>query len=158
MRNEWITLQVRCLSCRDQTDRHKDSENCCWLCHDKTGGLCFIIVDCFGTYWSLKFLSNSRHVIGSYFDKLIGVNKTLCIRAKNHFEKLDAAYAAFVDEYDGSYKPLGANVLSWKNPWNSFLDGRWHWKITTSNILALFCLQLLSVTSGCHLPSTLCVR
>jgi hypothetical protein len=73
MRNELITLQVKCLSLRYQTDRHKDSKNCCWLCHDKTGGLCFIIVDCFGTYWSLKFLSNSRHVIGSYFDKLLGV-------------------------------------------------------------------------------------
>jgi hypothetical protein len=164
MRNEWITLQVKCLSHRDQTDRHKDSKNFCWLCHDKTGGLCFIIVDCFGTYWSLKFLSNSRHAIGSYFDKLLDV-KTLCIRAKNNFEKLDMAYAAFVGEYDGSCKPSGANVLSWKNPWNFFLDGCCHWKrckmilvITTSNILALFCLQLLSVTSGCHPPSTLCVR
>jgi hypothetical protein len=159
MRNEWITLQVKCLSRHDQTDRHKDSKNCCCLCHNKTGGLCFIIVDCFGTYWSLKFLSNHRHVIGSYFNKLLGV-KTLCIRAKNHFEKLDGAYAAF-DEYDGSYKALGANVLSWKNPWTFFLDGRCHWKMhkdTGDNDTAFFCLQLLSVTSGCHPPSTLCVR
>jgi hypothetical protein len=147
MRNEWITLQVKCLSRRDQTDRHKDSKNCRWLCHGKTSGLCFIIVECFGTYWPLKFLYNSRHVTGSHFEKLLGV-KTLCIRAKNHFEKLDTAYAAFVDEYGGSYKPSGANLLSWKNPWNFFLNGRCHWKMqkdTCDNDIEYTCILLPTI-------------
>jgi hypothetical protein len=99
------------------------------------------------TYWSLKCLSNSRHVIGSYFDKLLGV-KTLCIWAKNHFEKLDTAYAAFVDEYDGSYKPSGAKVLSWKNPWNVFLDGCCHWKMqkdTGDNDIEYTCILLPTI-------------
>jgi hypothetical protein len=41
-------------------------------------------------------------------------------QSQNHFEKLDGAYAASLDEYQGSYKPSGDNVLSWKNLWSFF--------------------------------------
>jgi hypothetical protein len=143
----------------DQTGRHKDLKNCGWQFYLKTGALSFILVNASGTIWSIKFLSNSQHVIGSYFDKLLGV-KTLCLRAKSYFEKLDGAYAAFLNEYQGSYKPSGDNVLSWKNHWGFFwivvVAGQCKRipVIMTSNILAFFFLQLLSMSSGCLLPST----
>jgi hypothetical protein len=76
---------------RPDCERHKDAKNCSWVCYDKTGALCFIIVDGLGTLWSLKFISNGRLVIGSYFDKLLGV-ETLCSRIKKHFQQLDEAY------------------------------------------------------------------
>ncbi len=124
MRNEWITVQAKCISRGDRTDRHKDTKNCSWSCYDKTAAICFMLVDALGTVWSLKFISNGRLVIGSYFDKLLGV-ETLCIRIKSHFDKLDAAYASFLDDYDGSYKP--SEELCWKNPWAFFLDDRCKW-------------------------------
>ena len=36
MRNKWITMKGRCISCGDQTDRHKDvlQQNLCSLLHD----------------------------------------------------------------------------------------------------------------------------
>ena len=97
MRNEWCTMQVKCLNRGDQTDRHKDSKNCVWSLYDKTGALCFMLRDSFGVIWSLKFLSNSRHAIGSYFDKLLGV-ETLCSRILSHFRKLDNEYANFLHD------------------------------------------------------------
>jgi hypothetical protein len=103
----------------------------------------FILVNAYGTIWSIKFLSNSQHVIGSYFDKLLGV-KTLCIRAKNHFEKLDGTYAAFLNEYQISCKPAGDNVLSWKNPW-AFFYRRCCWsmqKDTGDNVIEYTCILL----------------
>ena len=129
MRNEWCTIQVKCLNRGDQTDRHKDSKNCVWSLYDKTGALCFMLRDSFGIIWSLKFLSNSRHAIGSYFDKLLGV-ETLCSRIRSHFRKLDNAYANFIDDYDGPYKP---SSLSWKDPWGFFLDARCKWSDITHN-------------------------
>jgi hypothetical protein len=125
MRNEWITMQAKCLTCGDRTNRHKkDTKNCCWLCYDKTGALCLILVDAFATVWLLKFISNGRHVIGSYFDKLLGV-EILCIRIKNPFDKLDSAYATFLEEYKGSYEPC--ELLCWNNPWSFFLDDWCKW-------------------------------
>jgi hypothetical protein len=126
MRNEWCTVQVKCLSRSDQTARHKDVKNCWWPSYDKTGALCFILVDAKGTLWSIKFLSNSRHVIGSYFDKVLGMG-TLCQRAQNHFAKLDEAYSIFLKKYQGSYKPSGSNSLCWRNPSAFFLDNRCAW-------------------------------
>ena len=123
MKNEWCTLQAKCLTRRDQTDRHKDTKNCSWVSYDKTGALCFVLLDAFGIFWSLKFLSNSRHVIGSYYDKLLGV-ETLCARIEKHFANLDDAYSSFLDEYDGSFKPVD---LKWRNPWGFFLDHRCKW-------------------------------
>jgi hypothetical protein len=131
----------------DQTGRLEDLKNCGWQFYVKTGALSFILVDAYGTIWSIKFLSNSPHVIRSYFDKLLGV-KTLCLRAKNCFEKLDGAYAAFLDEYQGSYKPSGNNVLSWKNPWAIFLDCHCCWsmqKDTGDNDIEYTCILLPTI-------------
>jgi hypothetical protein len=145
MRNEWTTMQVKCISRGDQTDRHKDAKNCCWCLYDKTGALCFIICDAFGIFWSLKFLSNSRHAIGSYFDKLLGV-ETLCSRIKTHFDKLDVAYATFLEEYEGSFIP--SNGLNWRNPWGFFLDARCNWtdvKDTGQNNILHRCIVLPTI-------------
>ena len=125
MRNEWITLQVKCISRRDSTDRHKDKNNCIWVSHDKTGALCFMVVDALSAIWSMKFIANGRHVLGTHCDKLLGAN-TLCSRIKTHFEKLDLACATFLDDCDGSYKPASSE-LNWKNPWGFFLDDRCPW-------------------------------
>ncbi len=48
MRNEWNTIQVKCISRGDRTYRHKDNKNCIWMCCDKTGELCFIVRAVFG--------------------------------------------------------------------------------------------------------------
>jgi hypothetical protein len=117
MRNEWCTAQVKCLSRRDQTDRPKDSKNCIWHFCDKTGAFCVVICDAFGDIWSIKFLSNSRHVIDSYFDELLGAD-TLCSRIKTHFRKLDVACDTFLGEHNGTFKP---SSLSWRDPWGFFL-------------------------------------
>jgi hypothetical protein len=117
MRNKWMTMQVKCISRGDSTDRHKDAKNCSWCFYDKTGALCFIIRDAFGILWLLKFISNGRQVIGSYFDKLAGA-ETLHIRIKTHFNKLDVACAAFLEEHDGSFQ--SSNVLNWKIGGDSF--------------------------------------
>jgi hypothetical protein len=145
MRNEWMTLQVKCISRGDRTDRHKDIKNCSWRYYNKTGALCFVISDAFGTLWSLKFISNGRLVIGSYFDKLLGV-ETLCTRIKTHFKKLDLAYATFLLGYEGSYTP--STVLNWKNPWGFFLDARCNWtevKDTGQNKIFHRCIVLPTI-------------
>ena len=51
--------------------------------------------------------------------------ETLGARIQNHFNKLDEAYATFLYEYQGSFRP--ADELSWKNPWGFFLDDRCNW-------------------------------
>ena len=145
MKNEWNTIQVKCISRGDQTDRHKDKNNCVWMHYDKTGALCFILRDAFGILWSLKFISNSRFNIGSYYDKLLGV-ETLCIRIKNHFDKLDGAHASFLDECHGSSKP--SIKLSWKNPRSFFLDDRCKWtelKDTGDNDITYRCIVLPTI-------------
>jgi hypothetical protein len=147
MRNEWCTVQVKCLSRSDQTARHKDVKNCCWPSYDKTGALCFILVDASDTFWSIKFLSNSRQVIGIYFDKVLGM-RTLCRRAENHFAKLDAAYSFFLEQYQGSYKPSGSNSLSWRHPSAFFLDDRCDWgqvKDTGDNDVEYTCIILPTI-------------
>ena len=91
MNTEWCTIQVKCISRGDSTGRHKDIKNCTWSGYDKTGALCYIVVDDVGTLWSLKFISNSRLAIGVYFDGLLGV-KTLITRVDTHFKKLQESY------------------------------------------------------------------
>ena len=123
-KDEWCTIQAKCLSCQDQTDRHKDTKNCSWVSYDKTGALCFVPLDAFGICWSLKFLSNSHYFIGSYDDKLLLV-ETLCARIKKHFANLDgASYSSFLDYYDGSFRRVDLNS---RNPWGFFLDHRCKW-------------------------------
>ena len=80
-------------------------------------------MDAFGICWSLKFLSNKRHVIGSYFDKLLGI-ETLCARIEKHFANLEGAYTSFLDNHDGSFRPVDLNS---RNPWGFFLDPRCKW-------------------------------
>ena len=76
MRNEWCTMHAKCLSRRDQTEHYKDTKNCSWVSYDKTAGvLCLIFWDVFGIFWSLKFLSNGCHMIGSYYNKFCLVLK-----------------------------------------------------------------------------------
>jgi hypothetical protein len=147
MRNEWCTVQVKYLSRSDQTARHKDVKNCGWPSYDKTGALCFILVDAKSTLWSIKFLSNSRHVIGSYFDKVLGMGM-LCQRAQNHFAKLDASYSFFLEKYQGRYKPSGNNSLSWRHPSAFFLDDRCDWgqvKDTGDNDVEYTCIILPTI-------------
>jgi hypothetical protein len=60
MRNEWNTVQAKCLSCSDQTGRHKDLKNRGWQFYDKTGALSFILVDAYGTIWSIKFYQTAE--------------------------------------------------------------------------------------------------
>jgi hypothetical protein len=124
MRNEWCATQAKCLSRGDQTGRHKDAKNCIWWFYDKTGALCFIVCDAFRHFCLLKFLSNSRHVVGLCFDKLLGV-ETLCSQIKTPFRKLDVACATFLVEHEGSFKP--SNDLNWKNLWGLFLDACCNW-------------------------------
>jgi hypothetical protein len=82
-----------------------------------------MLVDAFNILWSLKFVTNSRHVIGSYFDELLGV-ETLSLRIKNHLENINLAYSAFADAYSGMNP---TNDLNWKNPWAFFLDDCCPW-------------------------------
>ena len=60
MKNEWVTIQVKCLSRKDKTLCHKDSSNCTWRGYDKTGCLCFVLQDNFQDVWSIKFIANSH--------------------------------------------------------------------------------------------------
>ena len=113
MRNEWIAIQVKCVSPGNcAADGHNDTPNRCWDCCDKIRALCFIIRDAFGDFWSLKFISNGRFVIGSCCNKLLRV-ATLRAQIKNHFKNLEKACAAFLVEHDGSFKPA-AEALTWK--------------------------------------------
>jgi hypothetical protein len=128
MANEWCTLQAKCITNRERTERHKDIKNCVWLGYDKTGALCFMIVDAMGTLWSLKFLSNSRQVIGSYFDELLGV-ETLCLRITKHLKNVDLAYETLLKAYDGTT----SHELNWKNPWGFFLNDHCPWTDTKDN-------------------------
>jgi hypothetical protein len=78
----------------------------------------------------------------SYFDTLLGV-ETLCLRITKHFGKLDAAYAKFLEEYDGSYEPQGG--LTSKNPWAFFLHARCGWSTqadTGKNNIVYTCIVL----------------
>jgi hypothetical protein len=84
-----------------------------------------MLFDAKSILWSLKFLSNSRHVIGSHFDKLSGL-KEFCVRVTRHYTQLYTAYKKFLDEYQGSYTPIGKQ-LSWTNPWAFFLDDGCSW-------------------------------
>lgn len=123
MANEWCTLQVKCVSRGDRTDRHKDVKKCRWAGYNKTGALCFMLVDAFGTLWSLKFLSNSQHVIGSYFDELLGV-ETLCLRINKHLNEVNLAYTEFLQGKNA----ITPHNLNWKNPWGFFLNDRCQWE------------------------------
>jgi hypothetical protein len=69
--NEWLTIQVKCLTRRDKTQTHLDKSNCTWKGCSSTAALCFIGVDSFDVLWSMKFIVNSRSNIGNYFPETI---------------------------------------------------------------------------------------
>ena len=123
---EWVTIQVKCISRKDQVSAHKDVKNCVWDGYTKTGGLCFMLLDTMDTLWSIKFLSNSRSIIGCYFDKLLGV-RSICLTIDRHFVKLDAAYMDYMSQCSGGSKKYSDWTLSWKLPNRFFIDESSPW-------------------------------
>jgi len=133
MRGENCTIQLKCLDRGDQTMCHKDIKNCTWVGYDKTQGLCFVLVDGKGTKWSLKFLMNSRDVIGNYFTKKVLGFDAIKTRIKWQLEEIDRGYDRFLEDRFGPDRPVGGLLgppgpLKHNSFTNFFLDEHCGWK------------------------------
>lgn len=65
MRNEWCSIQLKCINRGDITDNHYDKNNCSWPGYNVTQTLCFVYEDQEGLLWSIKFIANSRQQAGN---------------------------------------------------------------------------------------------
>jgi hypothetical protein len=123
LRNEWLTIQVKCLSRKDETQTHLDKSNCTWKGYSSTAALCFIGVDTFGILWSVKFLVNSRSKIGHYFDKRVPIPEILLSACKGYLLRLDHGY----QNYRGGHE---IQSLTWLNYKDFYLDDNAPWDTT----------------------------
>jgi hypothetical protein len=90
MRNEHCTIQVKLANRGDVTKYHFDSMNCTWLGYDTTGTLGFMFIDSQGYLWSIKFIANSRRLIGDdLIDDLnslrVGLNRQMLAICQDYF-------------------------------------------------------------------------
>jgi hypothetical protein len=118
-RFEWLTIQVKCLSRGDVTLSHKDKSNC--PSHDTTAALCFVVKDTRNTLWSVKFLVNSRAVVGTYMDKTLSISPSLLSACEGYLSTIDEAYSMFSSGY-------AAPSLTWKTFEDFFLDNDCEWE------------------------------
>jgi hypothetical protein len=123
LRNEWLTIQVKCLTRRDETQTHLDKSNCTWKGYSSTAALCFIGVDAFDILWSVKFLVNSRSKIGNYFDKKDPIPQALLSSCKGYLLRLDQGYKT----YEGGHE---IKSLTWRNFEDFYLDDHAPWEKT----------------------------
>ena len=124
-RFEWLTIQLKCLSRGDITSGHLDSLNDRQPGYNITGGLCFIFMDGFGDYWSLKFIVNSRKVIG---DHLIPSFFGLYSGMLRQIDSIDSCYSHLMNvQYKGN-RWRGVNAFSARNFRFMFLDDDMPWK------------------------------
>ena len=67
-RSRWedFTIQVKCVSQHEHTQKHKDDLNCTRKGWTKTVALCVTQMDSAGNLWSIKFIGNSRDKAGRW--------------------------------------------------------------------------------------------
>jgi hypothetical protein len=124
LRNEWLTIQVKCLSRKDETQTHLDKSNCTWKGYSSTAALCFIGVDTFRILWSVKFLVNLRSKIGHYFDKKVPIPEILLSTScKGYLLRSDQGY----QNYEGGHD---IQSLTWRNYKDFYLDDNAPWDTT----------------------------
>ena len=144
MRNEWITIQVKCLSRGDTTTQHLDDKNCPWMYYDKTGALCFMVVDGKDVLWSLKYILTGRHLIRTYMNLQYGMPK-LTNKVTIHLMKLNQAYEEL-------YKSTNSSKhVTWKNPWDFMLNDNLPW-------IDKYDTKVVSIVKSVIELPTICVR
>ena len=124
-RFEWITIQLKCLSRGDVTCGHLDTQNDRYPGYNITGGLCFMFIDAYGDYWSLKFIVNSRKKIG---DHLIPNFPELYVGMKRQIDAIDVRYRRLMSYRYGGDLREGLPLLTAKNFRSLFLDDDMPWE------------------------------
>lgn len=122
-RVEWLTIQIKCLDRGDVTNEHVDKRNCRWPGYNVTGALSFIFMDSFGIFWSLKFITNSRKVIGDYY---IPGMLQLYTSINGQIAAIDNSYYKLTNIYGEKWPHLGAPFCA-KNFRLMFLDDFMPW-------------------------------
>ena len=94
---------------------HKDKMNCAWKTYSTTAALCFIVQDRLKTMWSIKFLVNSRAVIGEFFLKEVP-NEKLLQQCQLYLSKLNAVYEKY-SSLQSIYSGTPADIfpMTWQN-------------------------------------------
>jgi hypothetical protein len=119
-RNEWLTIQVKCMSRRDETLLHFDKFNCPWEFYSTTAALCFMGFDYFQAMWSVKVIVNCRSKVGSLYSKQFPVGELLLSACTGFLLRLNEGYKGYMGSHE-------IKSLTWKTFENFFLDDTSPW-------------------------------
>ncbi len=130
MRNEWCSIQIKCINRGDVTDEHLDINNCSWTGYDVTQTLCFIYKDEIGLLWSIKFIANSRKQAGNATIPDFNVIRSALERQLNAIN--NDYFWLFANNVKGEYNDDDKVNVSAKDFRNFYLHDGMPW--TTENI------------------------
>lgn len=119
-RNEWLTIQVKCMSRGDATLLHFDQFNCPWEFYNTTAALCFMGFDFFHAMWSVKVIVNCRAKVGCLYSKQFPVAESLLSACLGHLLQVNQGYS----DCGGSHE---ISSLTWKTFQDFFLDDSTPW-------------------------------